>query len=225
MDFQATVMQTHSRARLLWKRWLCRQILGHLGKNAYIHPTVEFGWPRRIHLDDDCKLYGGVVLNARPEHGISIEVELGRGQRVGCVKDGSIGIRLGKGVKIHHYSYVDSYGGYVYLNDGVGIGHYCVVGGHGGLEIGKNTKVAGLTYIISSTRIYRGFGLPYLNQECEHRGITIGENVWIGAGCVILDGVTIGNNSVIGAGAVVTKSIPANSLALGVPAEIHDPEE
>lgn len=49
--------------------------------------------------------------------------------------------------------------------------------------------------------------------------ITIGDNVWCGANVTILPGVTIGNNSVIGAGAVVTHDIPANSIAMGVPAK------
>ncbi len=47
--------------------------------------------------------------------------------------------------------------------------------------------------------------------------ITIGNNVWIGAGTHICPGVTIGDNVVIGAGSVVTKDIPANTVAYGVP--------
>ncbi|MBO1268221.1 sugar O-acetyltransferase [Arthrobacter cavernae] len=50
--------------------------------------------------------------------------------------------------------------------------------------------------------------------------ITIGDNVWLGGGAIVLPGVTIGSNSVIGAGAVVTKDIPANSLAVGNPARV-----
>ena len=50
--------------------------------------------------------------------------------------------------------------------------------------------------------------------------ITIGNNVWIGAGAIILPGVTIGNNVVIGAGSVVTKNIPAYSLAVGNPCRV-----
>lgn len=50
--------------------------------------------------------------------------------------------------------------------------------------------------------------------------ITIGNNVWIGAGATILAGVTIGDNSVIGAGSVVTKSIPNNVVAVGVPCKV-----
>ncbi|MFC5958268.1 sugar O-acetyltransferase [Streptomyces pratens] len=48
--------------------------------------------------------------------------------------------------------------------------------------------------------------------------ITIGDNVWIGGGAIVLAGVTIGDNSVIGAGAVVTKDVPANVVAVGNPA-------
>ncbi|MBD8082540.1 sugar O-acetyltransferase [Chryseobacterium caseinilyticum] len=50
--------------------------------------------------------------------------------------------------------------------------------------------------------------------------ITVGNNVWIGAGCSILPGVTIGDNTVIGAGSVVTKDIPANVLAVGNPCKV-----
>lgn len=50
--------------------------------------------------------------------------------------------------------------------------------------------------------------------------ITIGNNVWIGAGCTILAGVEIGDNTVIGAGSVVTKSIPSNVVAVGVPCKV-----
>ncbi len=50
--------------------------------------------------------------------------------------------------------------------------------------------------------------------------ITIGNNVWIGAGSTILAGVNIGDNTVIGAGSVVTKSIPDNVVAVGVPCKV-----
>ena len=50
--------------------------------------------------------------------------------------------------------------------------------------------------------------------------ITIGNNVWIGAGSVILAGVEIGDNTVIGAGSVVTRSIPGNVVAVGVPCRV-----
>ncbi|WP_369275437.1 sugar O-acetyltransferase [Streptomyces sp. R11] len=50
--------------------------------------------------------------------------------------------------------------------------------------------------------------------------ITIGDNVWLGGGAIVLPGVTIGDNSVIGAGAVVTRDIPADVVAVGNPARV-----
>ena len=53
-----------------------------------------------------------------------------------------------------------------------------------------------------------------------NREIHIEENVWIGAGSIILSGVHIGKNSVIGAGSIVTRDIPANVLAVGNPCHV-----
>lgn len=50
--------------------------------------------------------------------------------------------------------------------------------------------------------------------------VTIEDDVWIGAGAIILPGITIGKNSVIGAGSVVTKNIPANVVAVGNPCRV-----
>ena len=53
--------------------------------------------------------------------------------------------------------------------------------------------------------------------------IHIEENVWIGAGVIVLPGVTIGKNSVIGAGSVVTRDIPENVVAMGTPCRVARP--
>lgn len=50
--------------------------------------------------------------------------------------------------------------------------------------------------------------------------VRIGNNVWIGAGAVVLPGVSIGENAVIGAGSIVTKDIPANVVAVGNPCRV-----
>ena len=59
-------------------------------------------------------------------------------------------------------------------------------------------------------------------QEMQYnRDVYIGENVWIGAGSIILPGVHIGKNTIIGAGSVVTRDIPENSLAVGNPCHVQ----
>ncbi len=50
--------------------------------------------------------------------------------------------------------------------------------------------------------------------------ITIGDNVWIGGGAIVLPGVTIGANTVVGAGAVVSRDLPAKVVAVGNPARV-----
>ncbi|MGY1683256.1 sugar O-acetyltransferase [Geodermatophilus sp. SYSU D01176] len=50
--------------------------------------------------------------------------------------------------------------------------------------------------------------------------ITIGDNVWLGGGAIVLPGVTIGENTVVGAGAVVTRDLAANVVAVGNPARV-----
>ena len=62
---------------------------------------------------------------------------------------------------------------------------------------------------------------PRRNQGLEYAyPITVGDNVWIGAGVQVLPGVTIGSNVVIGAGSVVTKDIPDNVVAVGNPCRV-----
>jgi maltose O-acetyltransferase len=52
------------------------------------------------------------------------------------------------------------------------------------------------------------------------RPISIGDNVWLGGGAIVLPGVSIGPNSVVGAGAVVTKDLPDRVVAVGNPARV-----
>ena len=60
-----------------------------------------------------------------------------------------------------------------------------------------------------------------LEEEREYaKPIKVGNNVWIGGNVVVLPGVTIGDNVVIGAGSIVTKDIPSNSVAVGNPCKV-----
>lgn len=58
----------------------------------------------------------------------------------------------------------------------------------------------------------------------EHIGsaqpVSIGNDVWIGGGCIILPGVTLGDGCTVGAGSVVTRSVPAGAIACGNPCRI-----
>ena len=88
----------------------------------------------------------------------------------------------------------------------------------GKITIGNNVFIAPGVSIITEEHAMdikqRAEGLEYTHP------VTIGDNVWICTGAIILPGVTIGSGSVIGAGSVVTKDIPENCLAVGNPCRV-----
>lgn len=68
---------------------------------------------------------------------------------------------------------------------------------------------------------FQDLQVPLMKRPLTSRGgVTIRDNVMIGAGVVIMPGVEIGENSIVGSNSVVTRSIPANSIAAGVPAKV-----
>lgn len=82
--------------------------------------------------------------------------------------------------------------------------------------------VVGATAIIGNdVVIYHGVTLGATKQMPGRRHPKIGNNVLIGAGAKLLGPITIGDNVQIGANAVVTKDVPANSIAVGIPAVIR----
>jgi bifunctional UDP-N-acetylglucosamine pyrophosphorylase/glucosamine-1-phosphate N-acetyltransferase len=91
-----------------------------------------------------------------------------------------------------------------YLADGVKMGHFSYIGN---ATIGADTNI--------------GAGTITCNYDGEKKHPTvIGEDVFIGSDTMLVAPLTIGDGARTGAGAVVTKDIPADSLAVGVPARV-----
>jgi acetyltransferase-like isoleucine patch superfamily enzyme len=90
------------------------------------------------------------------------------------------------------------------------------------IEIGKGTMVAANVIIVDSDfhRQWPPSSRKEFSRYEEDRPVSIGSDVWIGMGSIILKGSTIGNNTIIGAGSVVTGRIPPNVIAAGVPAKV-----
>jgi acetyltransferase-like isoleucine patch superfamily enzyme len=129
-------------------------------------------------------------------------------------------VRIFEGVTLSDGVIVATYGGTIELGPNVYIGPYCVLYGHGGLVIGRDTMVGAHTVIVPANHGFARLDVPMNRQPLTREGIHIGEDVWIGAGCQVLDGVRIGRGTVIGAGSVVTRDIDPYSVAVGIPAAV-----
>ena len=80
-----------------------------------------------------------------------------------------------------------------------------------GVRIGPHSSILGFNHEMHPDR-------PIKDQDLVFAGITVGDDVWIGAHAVILDGVTVGDHSVIAAGAIVTKDVAPWAIVAGNPA-------
>lgn len=93
------------------------------------------------------------------------------------------------------------------------------------ISIGKNGLIAPYVQIYTATHPLNASERIVEEQGTSHyqtstKPVLIGDNAWIGGNTVVFPGVTIGNNVTIGAGSVVTKDIPDNVLAFGNPCEV-----
>jgi acetyltransferase-like isoleucine patch superfamily enzyme len=108
--------------------------------------------------------------------------------------------------------------GTIEIGEDCSVNAYSVLLGGGGLRVGNKTRIAPHCVIVPSNHIFSDPDIPIKDQGLEQLGITIEEDVWIGAGVRVLDGVVLGQGCVVGAGAVVTQSVPPSTVVVGVPA-------
>lgn len=90
----------------------------------------------------------------------------------------------------------------------------------GGVEIGARTLIGYRTQILSSNHKIPSGKDKIFNSGHSNQKITIGNDVWIGANCLILPGVNIGEGAVVAGGSVVTKDVEAYAIVGGVPAKL-----
>jgi acetyltransferase-like isoleucine patch superfamily enzyme len=88
------------------------------------------------------------------------------------------------------------------------------------VTIGENVAIGPGCYITDHDHGYDPARPPLL-QDMVAKPTRIGDSVWIGAHVVILKGVTIGPRTIVGAGSIVTHDLPADAIAVGVPARVQ----
>lgn len=110
------------------------------------------------------------------------------------------------------------YGYNIHLDDGVFLNFGCVILDVVAVRIGALTQIGPGVQILTADHP-RDPALRARRLE-SGRPVTIGRNVWIGAGALVLPGVTIGDNAIVGAGSVVNRDVAAGATVPGVPARV-----
>ena len=90
------------------------------------------------------------------------------------------------------------------------------------ISLGDHVRVnSGVIFVTHDGGVWvlRGIDEGFRDVDLFGR-ISVGNNVHIGTNALIMPGVTIGSNCIIGCGAIVTKSVPDNSVAVGIPARV-----
>jgi acetyltransferase-like isoleucine patch superfamily enzyme len=134
-------------------------------------------------------------------------------------------ISIGSGVVIDAFVKIKPAGGVgdVEIGRGSVINSGCVVYTGNGIRIGANVLIAANCTLAPTNHAFTNPDIPIRAQgfSPSRGGIVIGDDVWIGANTVILDGARIGPGCVIGAASVVNGDLPAFCIALGIPARVR----
>ncbi len=130
------------------------------------------------------------------------------GERLGTV---------GEGATVRPPFHCD-YGFQIHLGVRVFINYNCVILDTAPVTIGDDTRIGPAVQIYGADHPRD----PQLRRSGVESGrpVTIGANVWIGGGAIILPGVHIGDDAIVGAGSVVTHDVPAGATVAGNPARI-----
>ena len=168
---------------------------------AAIEAGVRLRFAGNIELHHGAYLDQGVYLHACPN-----------------------GIRIGRNTLVMHGSVLHVYNFRGIPHSGISIGddslvgEYNVIRGQGGVRIGNRVYTSPMVQLLAVNHVFADDRRPFVEQGITAQGITIEDDVWIGAGAIVTDGVRVGAGAVIAAGAVVTRDVAPRTVVAGSPA-------
>ncbi|MCH8125459.1 acyltransferase [candidate division KSB1 bacterium] len=178
-------------------------ILGKVGSSVVFGTNIVLRHPQKINMGDNVIIDDNVMIDAKGS--------------------GNDGITLRNDVFIGRNSILSCKDGNIELDERANIGFNCEVFSSNNVKIGKDNIIAAYTYIVGGGNYKLDRTDIPINRQYDFKGkggVTLGDDVWIGAHCVILDGVHIDNGTAIAAGAIVTKDVPGLCVAAGIPAKV-----
>ena len=130
-----------------------------------------------------------------------------------------MGAKIGKMVTFYPGIKIST-GRNLILGDYVDLAWGVIITTEGGVEIGDRTLVGYKTMIFSVNHIIPKDKGKMFYSGHEKKRVKIGNDVWIGGGCIIMPGVNIGSGAIIAGGSVVTKDVIEFTIVGGVPARL-----
>lgn len=182
-------------------RAVAYRLIMSLEGTVAIERGVRLRFAQQIRLGKGVYLDEGVYLHACPD-----------------------GIQIGENTRIMHHAELHVYNFRNLPRAGIRIGRDSVIGefnvlrGQGGITIGDRVYTSPLVQLAAVDHVFSDPTQPFVEQGITAQGITVEDDVWIGAGAIVTDGVQIGQGAVVAAGAVVTQDVPAHTVVAGVPA-------
>lgn len=179
-----------------------------VGRGVVFGRNITLRHPHKISLGENCLIDDNVVLDAKGEQ--------------------NRGLVLGKNVYVGRNTILSCKEGSIFIDDYCNISANCSLLSETEIRLGKFCFLAGHCYLVAGgNHSFDDTSRPIMFQPSLSKGgILIADDVWLGAGVIVLDGVRIGQGTVVGAGSVVTQDLPEFSVAVGSPAQkIRDRRE
>lgn len=177
------------------------RLFKQVGKSAIFGKGMVVRYPGRITLGNNVAIDDYVLLDASGA--------------------GEAGINIGDSVIISRNCVIQGKTAAVTIKDKTDIGCNTILTSGAGIFIGCSVLIAANCYIGGGRYMTNRLDVPMMEQGVYTKGpVEIGDDVWLGAGAIVLDGVKIGKGCIVGAGSVVTKDLPDYAIAVGVPARI-----
>jgi acetyltransferase-like isoleucine patch superfamily enzyme len=178
------------------------RLMAGVGKGVVLGRNITLRHPHKIILGANCVLDDNVVLDAKGEK--------------------NEGLRLGDNVYVGRNTILSCKEGSISIGEYTNISANCSLLSETEITLGKYCFLAGHCYVVAGgNHSFDDVSRPIMFQPSLSKGgIRVGDDVWLGAGVIVLDGVVIGKGTVVGAGAVVTGSLPEYAVAVGCPARV-----
>lgn len=209
-----------------WGRYLLEQLLYFLF--GWIPSVVGIGL-RAVFYRLILKMNGWAAIESGVRLRFASNIRLGHGVYLdqgvylhACPN----GIEIGSNTIVMHGAVLHVYNFRGMPQSGIRIGHdsligeYSIIRGQGGVSIGDRVYTSPFTQLLAVNHIFDDPNRPFTEQGITAKGITVEDDVWLGAGAILTDGVRVGKGAVVAAGAVVTQDVPAHTVVAGVPARV-----